>query len=131
MILEKIQIHQVLIALILGAVLGAAGIQLRDYGCLMGAPHQGAMRKHMIKKMERTLKLDAEQKKQIETLFETMQPRMKALREEMRPKFEAMREETRAEIRKILKPEQLPEFEKLNQKMDLRWKKYRASREEH
>ncbi len=128
--LEKIQINQVLIALILGAVLGAWGIQMRDYGCLMGAPHQGGMRKHMIKKMERQLKLDAEQKQKIEALFQTMQPRMQALREEMRPKFETMRDETRAEIRKILKPEQLEAFEKLNAKMDARWKKFRAKQEE-
>ena len=131
MIFKKIQIHQVLIALLIGAVLGAWGIQLRDYGCLMGTPHQGGMRKHMIKKMERELKLDAEQKKKIEALFQAMQPRMQALREEMRPKFEAMREETRAEIRKILKPEQMPKFDELNRKMDERWKKFRAKREEH
>ena len=126
MILKKIQINQVFIALLLGAVLGAAGIQLRDYGCLMGMPHPGGMRKHMIKKIERALNLGAEQKKQVEAIFDVMQPRMQALRDEMRPKFEAMRDETRAQIRQILTPEQLPEFERLNKKMDARWAKFRA-----
>lgn len=128
MIFKKIQINQVLIALILGAVIGAVGIQLRDYGCLMSAPHKGEMRQHMIKKMERELKLDAGQKEKLEAIFKIMQPRMQALRDEMRPKFQAMRAETREEIRKILKPEQLEEFEALNKKMDARWKKYREKR---
>ena len=130
MILKNIQINQVLIAFLLGAVIGAAGIQLRDYGCLMGMPHPGGLRKHMIKKIERALKLDAEQKKKADAIFDKMQPRMQALREEIRPKFEAMRDETRAEIKQILKPEQLPKFEKLNKKMDARWEKFKVKHAE-
>jgi len=127
---KNIQIHQVLIALLIGVAVGAWGIQMRDYGCWMKKPCKGEMREHMIKKMERDLQLDDAQKKQVEAIFETMRPRMKAMRAEMRPKFEALRDETRAEVRKVLRPEQLPKFEELNQKMDARWQKIREKREQ-
>lgn len=126
---KNCQVHQVLIALLLGFALGAWVIQLRDYGCWRQAVHHGPMRKHMIHKMEHDLKLDVSQKGQLEDIFKVMSVRMKTLREEMRPKFEALREETRAEIRKILRQEQMPKFEELNKKMDAKWAKYRAKQE--
>jgi len=126
---KNIQIHQIVIALLLGVAIGAWGIQMRDYGCWMGAPHKGAIRQHMIKKMEKELSLSAEQKQKLEAIFETTRPRMKALRLEMRPKFEELRKETSEQVRAILTPEQLPKFEELNQKMEELWKKRHEKRD--
>jgi len=126
---KNIRINQVLIAFLFGVAIGAWGIQLRDYGGWIEPAQPGTMRKHMIKKMEHDLGLNAEQKTQMEAIFKTAGPKMKDMRAEMRPKFEALRDETRAEIRKILTPEQMPKFEELNQKMDERWNKYRSKRE--
>ena len=129
MMFKNIRINQVLIAFLFGIAIGAWGIQLRDYGGWMEPSQPGSIRQHMIKKMEHDLRLNAEQKTQLEAIFKITGPRMKTMRAEMRPKFEALRDETRAEIRKMLTPEQIPRFEELNQKMDVRWNKYRSKRE--
>lgn len=126
---QKIHIHQVLISLLLGAVIGASWVQWRDHGCFMKPRDRDAMRQHMIEKLERKLDLNAEQRAQLEAIFEAKRPQMKAIRSEMRPKLDAVRKETREEIRKILNPDQLVKYEELNRKMDEHWKKMRKDKQ--
>ncbi len=87
---------QTLAALFIGLLLGAAvgGLTVR---CAFHGPRLDKMVTHL----ERRLDLTPEQKTQVQNIFEDQKPRMREIREQ-----------TRAEIAKILTPEQREKFEK-------------------
>jgi Spy/CpxP family protein refolding chaperone len=122
----KIQVHQVLISLLIGLVLGfgAGQWQARDS---FGPGHwkKGNMKQRMVEKMSRELQLSAEQKTQVQAILEAKHPQMMALHEEMRPKFEALRNTTHEEIRKVLNPEQQVKFDAFSKKHEERRKMFR------
>lgn len=118
----KIQIHQVLISLLIGLVLGY-GVSCWQGKDFRRFPKDGDMKKFMMDKLDRELHLSAEQRTQIEAIFKEKHPQMLALHEEMRPKFEALRGATHEEVRKVLNPEQQQKFEELNKQREERRKK--------
>ena len=77
----------------------------------------------MVERLNQSLHLTPDQKKQVADIFERAHPRMMALRSKMKPKFEALRNSTQTEIRKILTPNQQEKFDETNVKMEERWKK--------
>lgn len=85
-----------------------------------GGPGGREMKKKMLERMSQTLELTEDQKQKVREIFESHEPQMRQLHELAKPKFEAIRNATRAEIRKILTPEQLVKFEELNARMDAR-----------
>lgn len=117
----KIKWHQVAVSLLIGFAAGAVYGQWQARENFHGHWKQGNMREHMLKRFSSELHLTLEQQTQVAALLNATHPQMIALQAEMRPKFEALRSSTQAEIRKILKPEQLPAFDKMNAKMQERW----------
>jgi len=110
--------HQILISLLLGMLVGFFATQISFLENLGKCGKRGFSKQHMVDRLSKKLSLDAEQKSKLQTIFETRRPQMLALRDEIRPKFEALRDSTRAEIRKILNPEQQVKFEELSKKWD-------------
>jgi len=120
--------HGVLISILIGFALG----MIFSQKCLQpdflhpwdkrGFSHRDrggkAMEDRMLEHMSETLHLSTEQKRQVAAIFEAKQPQMKALHEEMRPKFEALRNATRAEIKKILMPEQQMKADAIEAEME-------------
>lgn len=74
---------------------------------------------HMLKGLTRHLDLTEEQQAQVKSIFEAKKPRMEALREQMK----ALKEETDGEIKAILTPEQVKEFEALQEKRKQKFEK--------
>lgn len=116
----KIQIHQVLISLLIGVVIGVS-VQRCAFQHF-GPPRHGDMKKHMLSRLSHDLHLSAEQKAKVEAVFEAKRPKMKALRAETRPQFEAIHKETQAEIRVLLSPEQQTKFDAINAKREARFR---------
>lgn len=67
----------------------------------------------LIEKFSRELQLTPAQKEQVRAILEVKRAQFKALREELRPRFEEIRLSSRSEIEKILTPEQIPAFKKM------------------
>jgi Spy/CpxP family protein refolding chaperone len=66
------------------------------------------------------LKLTDDQRKQIETIFESHRPQLSVLRDSVRDKFEQERKAIDAEIEKVLTPEQRERFHEINDRMRTR-----------
>ncbi len=118
----KINWHWAVISLLIGFAGGVAFGQWYGRESSHCRWKKGGMRQHMLERFDRELHLTADQKKQVETIFDAHHPQMEALQEEIRPKFEALRNTAQAEIRKLLNPEQQKKFDDLNVKMEERWK---------
>ncbi len=118
----NIKWHQVAIALLIGFSAGAVFGQWQVRENRHQRWKQGNMREHMLKRFDAALHLTPEQETQVAAIFDAHHPQMLALQAETRPKFEALRNSVQAEIRTILTPDQIPGFEKMNTKMQERWK---------
>ena len=118
----KIKWHQAVIALLIGFGAGTVFGQWQAQDNFHQRWKRGGMREHMLKRFSSELHLSPEQQTQVAAIFDAQHPKMTALQAETRPKFEALRNEVQAEVRKILMPDQLPDFEKMNAKMQERWK---------
>jgi Spy/CpxP family protein refolding chaperone len=108
-----------LISFLLGLVLGGALFYTGMHFCRhhwKGDPSR-MNREHdpkkMLEKLSKELGLSADQKVQVEKIFESKMVKIKDLREKVRPQFEAVRKAIDAEIRAVLTPEQQVKFEVL------------------
>ena len=115
--------NQIAVGFLAGLVIGCAVVAspLRRY--LRESWDKRPHHERMLDKLSSRLSLTPEQKTKMAAIFEAKRSRIEALMAEGRPKFDAVREETRAEIRKILTPEQIAKFETLEAKMEKRFKK--------
>lgn len=59
------------------------------------------------------LDLTSDQRRRLETIFEARRGRLRAFREEVNTRFEQEQQELRAEVAKILTPEQLQRYDEL------------------
>jgi Spy/CpxP family protein refolding chaperone len=118
--------HSVIISVLIGFALGTVFGQWRVQQCFphfgerRGFPHRGEkeMKDRMLEHLSKELQLSEEQKQQVAVIFESKRPQMTALHEEMRPRFEALRNATRAEIKKILTPEQQEKADEMEAEME-------------
>lgn len=97
-----------ILGLLLGAALGSWGHRAA-VRCFMRPPEPGRMIEHL----SRELKLDPSQKEAVRAVFEARRGQAEAMRKEHEARFEAMRVEVRAELAKVLRPEQLARFDEL------------------
>lgn len=66
-----------------------------------------------IDRLAESLDLNDDQRKQLDTLFQLRRDRLRKFREEANGRFEAEQKEIRAQIEKILTPEQLKRFDEM------------------
>ena len=114
----KSPFKEILIAFLIGALVGWFAATRSFETPMLGK------RGHLIEKFSRQLKLTSAQKEQVRVIFDAKRVQFKALREELRPKFEVIRLSSRSEIEKILTPDQIPAF----RKMEADWQAQRQKR---
>lgn len=89
-----------------------------------GRPHGGTER--LVQKFARELRLDDAQTAHVRSVLESKRAQVRALREETRPRYEALRAASKAEIAKVLTPDQLARFEELEAEWRVRREARRA-----
>jgi len=87
---------------------GPLGLRL---GPPPGAGPGGMAPERLVSRLADELKLDSEQRKKLEAIFERRRERLGSVNREMRQRFEAEQDELRREINEILTPEQQQRFE--------------------
>jgi len=121
----KLDWKQIVVSLLIGLIAGAAlgrWAHWRHHG------HWDDQKRYsrMVERFSRELNLTPEQREKVAAILEAKRQKMQALRSEIRPKYEELRQSTKAEIRKILAPEQQERFEKLEARWAAKWERYRG-----
>lgn len=119
----KINWNQVLISLFLGLLtgFGLGSWQGRDFFRRDGSPERRYER--LLKRFNSKLKLTVEQKTSVGTILDNKRKKIELMRAEAKPRFEELRATTRAEIRKVLTPEQQEKFDVMQSRWESRRKK--------
>lgn len=116
---------QIIVSLLIGLVIGAA---LGRWAHWRNSGRWDDQKRYsrMVERFSRELNLTPEQKEKVAAILEAKRQKMQTLRAEIRPKYEELRQSTKAEIRKLLIPEQREKFEKLEGKWAAKWERYRG-----
>ena len=111
----------IIVVFILGAIAG--GIIGREV--CWNRPHWGEIhpREEVVRKLDRKLHLDANQKAQVEVIVNDAHNQMREMRRETQPKIDSIMGNAQEKIRAILRPDQKAEFEKLIAKWKARRQK--------
>src|SRR5438105_2101865 len=118
----KMSEHWLVVSLLIGFALGMAFGQWYGRESFHARCKNGGMKGMMMERFNKELHLSAEQKREVDAIFDAKHGQMAALQAEMQPKFEALRTSTQTEIRKILNPDQQQKFDAMNAKMEEHWK---------
>lgn len=133
MLASKTKANLVLLATFaLGGLTGALITNL-----LSAAPPRGL---HVIDEMTKEVKLNPQQRQQIEHILNSTQkeyedlqkevrPRFEEIRKDVNPRFEAIRTATRTKIRVLLSPEQQTLYDEWNRKRDAQREKRLADKD--
>ena len=117
--------RQILPALAIGLVLGAAGARCLPW--LLHGRHSEERRfARLLSRFESRLGLDAAQKGKVETILKEQRKRLDELRGQTRPRFEALRAEARSQIRVLLSFDQQEKYDALEAEMEARRRKRRG-----
>jgi len=117
-----------ILVFLLGGVSGAVSHYLYHERVKTPAPGVPPKFKDIVDGMARELKLDAQQKESLKTIFgqsrdqyhalnQQFRPQYEALNEQYKPRFETIRDETDNKIRKILRSDQRERFEEFLKKV--------------
>ncbi|MFA6030477.1 MAG: hypothetical protein WC969_11535 [Elusimicrobiota bacterium] len=107
-----------ILGLLLGAALGSWGHRAAVHR-FMRPPEPGRMIDHL----SRELKLDAEQQEAVRAVFEARRGQAEKMRRDNEARFEVIRVEVRAELAKVLRPEQLARFDELAARRERRMRR--------
>jgi len=78
--------------------------------------------KKLLKKFNRNLSLNEEQRNEVENILNAKIEKVKKLRKKIRPQFKKIRQSARAEIRALLTPEQASKFDTMVEEHEKRRK---------
>jgi Spy/CpxP family protein refolding chaperone len=100
---------------VLGVLAGAFSLHL------YGSRHRGAGEQHgpQIKRIIDNLNLNADQKAQVEVIFNDTRNRLRDIKRESQPKYDEVRRNGRAQLQKVLTPEQWKQLEE-QEKMEVK-----------
>lgn len=112
-----------ILTFLLGIVVGSAGTVF--YGWYFGRPHRGFDPQHVVRFLQRELKLTDTQRQQVEQIMQDTDAKYKDLQKEVDPQFDTIRKESRDRVRKILNPDQLAKFDEIVRRFDERRKRHR------
>lgn len=107
---------EILIAFLIGGIVGWFAAT-RSFGCFGHHPH--GKRGHFAEKFERELGLTPDQSQKVRAVFESK-----------RSQFKEIQQSSQKEIEKILTPEQLPAFKKMQAEWQARRDKWRENKED-
>lgn len=118
----------VLVVFVIGFAVGALSMNLYQSKVDPGArpnKRHGEPEVRIVEKMNKRLSLTEDQQQQIGAILRETFAEYRVIREEMQPKvnefiprFDTTRQKGRERVRAVLKPEQLPEFEKMIAEQD-------------
>lgn len=104
----------ILLIFVLGAVSGGLGMHI-VYKSHMETFLKGDRKTReamLLNRLSRRLDLDDKQREQARAIVEKTHEEMNNIRKQYRPQMEAVLENSRAEMRRILRPDQAQKFEK-------------------
>lgn len=115
--------NQIAAAFLIGLILGTfATVTLRRV--MRQNWNRDTMHDRMIKKFEKRLDLSADQKTQVEKIFDANRLKMDSLFSDIRPKMESLRQATGVEVKKVLNERQQKEYDKLDAEMSARMSRH-------
>lgn len=86
---------------------------------LQGGPD--AVAEIIMRRLDRDLRLDAEQRGKLRTIVDSTRVELKSIRHEVQPRLNELLEAAENRVRAILKPEQTTRFNELVKKGRARW----------
>jgi Spy/CpxP family protein refolding chaperone len=123
----KIGLRHVVLAFVVGAILGVLGAwRCTPYG--FGGKWQDPEKFHqrMMQKFTSRLMLTTEQQQKVSVILEDARTKIEVLRQETHPKFKEIRDEGQTKIRQLLTPEQQKRFDEMNTEMKARLEKHQG-----
>lgn len=118
----RIDIKQVIPAVIAGMILGAGLCLARSWHRRHGPPSP----ERMIAKMSRELGLEAAQKDSVKAVFSSHREKFKAFQDESQAQFQQLQAALDADIEKVLDPEQRRKFAAYRARRQARHKKWKS-----
>ena len=117
----KLDWRQIIAALVVGLIVGSLGTLRCERSEFRGAwKNPRAFQKHMMEHFTDKLKLTPGQKEKVSAILNDARSKIDVLRQEVRPRFEEVRNSSRAEILKLLMPEQRKKFDEMTAQRDAR-----------
>ena len=108
-----------LLVFVLGLALGTLGtLWATRHGLAAEQGEQRHSRKSALEWLDRELKLNPEQHRQVEAILDETGQGYHAIRERTRPEYEAVRQQGRQKIRAVLSAQQRARFEELVREID-------------
>ena len=109
--------------IILGAVLGGAGVYYFLWNTGRLQHHDGFNKDRAVAHLKKELNLSDAQTQQVGQIFDEASQKVKDLQKQIDPQFQAIHQETRARIRQILNPDQAKKFDEFIRAIDVRHKR--------
>lgn len=107
-----------------GGLLTARVIQTRIKHVLAGGPD--AVTKAIVRRMSWQLRLDDTQRARLFAVVGNAQKEVHAVRQTVQPQVREIIQRAEAEVRGLLRPDQIPKFDKLTAEQKARWEAFAA-----
>src|SRR5271157_1796694 len=108
------------VTIILGAVLGGAGVYYFLWNTGRLQHHDGFNKDRAVAHLKKELNLSDAQTQQVGQIFDESSQKVKDLQKQMDAQFQSIHQETRAHIRQILNPDQAKKFDEHMRAIDER-----------
>jgi hypothetical protein len=98
---------------LLGAVTGGAlarSVEVRRFQALLAGPADLAGERAFLVALDRDVHLDGAQREAVRAVFDAQEPEAKDIRRSVAPRIAALRLRTEADVRRVLRPDQLEGF---------------------
>jgi hypothetical protein len=115
-----------LFGVFVGAVVTGAGFTEKIRELVLGGPE--AVMNVVVKRLDRELKLDDEQKRKLQVIVDDARIRLRQSHEKVQPEVEKTLHDAEEQTRAILYPNQVKKFDDLIAKSRQRWKAVEAVR---
>ena len=112
-----------IVTIILGAILGGAGVYYFLWHTGRLQHHVGFNKDHAVAHLKKALNLSDAQTQQVGQVFDESSQKVGDLQKQIDPQFQAIHMETRARIRQILNPDQTNKFDEMVRQIDERRKR--------
>ena len=109
-----------LLGVFIGSAATSAGVMKKLRSTLLGGPE--AVMEVIVKRLDKELKLDAEQKRRLEAIMDETHIRLRQSREKIKPELEETLLAAETRTRAILYPRQIKKFDELVGKGREEWK---------
>jgi len=117
---------------LLGAVTGSGVTRItmaRDVHAIIDAPPLVVRQKALLAGIDRSVHLDEQQRKEVRAILAAHAAEARELRRALEPRAADLRSKTFAEVRAVLRPEQMSAFQRFVERQEERGRSFRESDE--